>query len=188
MKVRPDGFVPALRAQWLCAALDLLLGERDLSNAPALLSGLGCVLDHSYARVFAKAAFSLRQMGVDVGSEIQLRHAVHDAVAWEGERRGDPDYAEPPYEIDDDDCEKYGLCSEIAGKSVNELGFLVRFHGHLFLVSDGFPSIPKFSAARNLRFFNKLLPGEPGSQLSRGQHFWEKAAAASGFSLGDEAF
>jgi hypothetical protein len=37
MKVRPDGFVPALGAQWLCAALDLLLGERDLSNAPALL-------------------------------------------------------------------------------------------------------------------------------------------------------
>jgi hypothetical protein len=100
MKVRPDGFLPALGAQWLCAALDLLLGERDLSSAPALMSGFGSVLDHPNTRAFASAAFSLRQMGVDVGSEIQLRHAVHDAVAWEGEHRGDSDYAEPPYEID----------------------------------------------------------------------------------------
>ncbi len=92
--------MPALGAQWICAAIDQLLGEHDLSNVPALMSGFGSVLDHPNARAFAAAAFSLRQMGVDTASEIQLRHAVHDAVAWEEERGGDPDYAEPPYEID----------------------------------------------------------------------------------------
>jgi hypothetical protein len=100
VRAKPQGFVPALAAHWLCAAFDLLLGEQDLSNAPALMSGFGSLLDHPNARSFAAAAFSLRQMGVDAASEIELRHIIHGALSWEEEHRDDPGYVEPPYEID----------------------------------------------------------------------------------------
>lgn len=100
MRIKPDGFSPMLGAQWLCAAVDVLLGERDLSNIPALMAGYSSILDHPNARAFAAAAFSLRQMGVTAASEIQLRQTVHNAVAWEDEHQHDPDYVQPPYIID----------------------------------------------------------------------------------------
>ena len=88
-----------MRAQWLCAAVDRLLGERNLSRVPALMSGYGSVLDHPAIGRFARAAAALRQLGVDVGSTIQLRQAVHEAVIWEESHRDDDDYEEPPYAI-----------------------------------------------------------------------------------------
>lgn len=100
MRTKPDGYMGVLGAQWLCAAADVLLGERDLSNIPTLMSGFGAVLDHPNARAFASAAFALRQMGVTASSEIQLRQTVHDAVGWEDEHELDDGYVEPPYEID----------------------------------------------------------------------------------------
>ncbi len=100
MRTKPEGYVGALAAQWLCAAVETLLGERDLSNVPTLMSGYGSVLDHPNARAFAAAAFSLRQMGVTASSEIQLRQTVHDAIGWEEAHELDDDYAQPPYEID----------------------------------------------------------------------------------------
>jgi hypothetical protein len=99
MRVRPNGFTTSLRAQWLCAAVDRLLGGSDLSCIPALMSGFGSVVDHPATAEFGPAAFALRQLGVSVASEIQLRQAVLDAVSWEDEHREDPDYSEPPYEI-----------------------------------------------------------------------------------------
>jgi hypothetical protein len=99
MRVPPAGFRPSLRAQWLCAAVDLLLGEASLARVPALMSGCASVTDHPVTARFAPAAFALRQVGVEVGSEIHLRQAVHDAVIWEEEHRNDDDYEEPPYEI-----------------------------------------------------------------------------------------
>lgn len=100
MKVKPSAFKPVLGAQWLCAAADVLLGERDLSNVPALMSGFGSILDHPRTQAFATAAFALRQMGVGASSEIMLRQMVHDAAVWEEAHRDDDDYVEPPYEID----------------------------------------------------------------------------------------
>lgn len=100
MRVRPATYKPVLGAQWLCAAADVLLGERDLSNVPALMSGFGAVLDHASTQKFAPAAFALRQMGVGASSEIMLRQLVHDAAVWEEAHREDDDYIEPPYQID----------------------------------------------------------------------------------------
>jgi hypothetical protein len=97
---KPKGFKPAIGAQWLCAAVEVLLGERDLSNVPALMSGFCSILDYPRASDFAPAVFTLRQMGVAAASEIQLRQAVHDAVGWEDEHQHDDDHVEPPYEID----------------------------------------------------------------------------------------
>lgn len=42
-------------------------------------------------------------MGVSVGSDIQLRQAVHDAAIWEDDNRGRLDFVEPPFRIDAED-------------------------------------------------------------------------------------
>jgi hypothetical protein len=100
LRVKPAGFVGALGAQWLCAAMDLLLGESDLRHAPALMSGFGSVLDSATASRFASAATALRLLGVAASSEIQLRQLAYSAVGWEEDHRDDPGYREPPYSID----------------------------------------------------------------------------------------
>ena len=87
MRERPSAFKNALRAQWLCAALDHCLGQRFLAGADALMAGYGSVLDHPSVGDFARAALSLRQLGVSVGSAILLRQAVQDALLWEEEHR-----------------------------------------------------------------------------------------------------
>lgn len=100
MRAQPPGFQGVLGAQWLCAAMDVLLGERDLRNAPALMSGFGSVLDSDAVRRFAPAATALRLLGVVAASEIQLRQLAYSAVGWEEDHRDDADYREPPYRID----------------------------------------------------------------------------------------
>jgi len=100
VRSQPPGFVGALGAQWLCAALDVLLGQQDLHNAPSLMSGFGSVLDSQTVATFARAATALRLLGVDAASEIQLRQLAYSAVAWEEDHRDDADYREPPYRID----------------------------------------------------------------------------------------
>lgn len=103
MRERPQSFKSIPAAHWICAAVDRLLGERDLANVPALMSGFGVVLDHPRAQAFAPAAFALRHLGVDAASEIMLRQVVHDALLWEETHREEDDFVEPPYEIDLED-------------------------------------------------------------------------------------
>jgi len=100
MRARPPEFVGDLRIQWVCAAVHAFLDETTLANVPALMSGFGSVLDRPGLERFAAAAFSLRQMGLSVGSDIQLRQAVHDAAIWEEDNRSRLDYVEPPFRID----------------------------------------------------------------------------------------
>lgn len=100
MRRQPDGFVGSLGAQWLCAAMDILLGERDLRDAPSLMSGFGSILTTDTAERFAPAATALRLLGVMAASEIQVRQLVYSAVTWEEDHRGDAGYREPPYRID----------------------------------------------------------------------------------------
>lgn len=100
MRRMPDGYTGDLRVQWICASVHYFLGESTLESIPALLSGFGSCLDRRGIEDFAAAAFSLRQLGVSVGSGIQLRQAVHDAAIWEEDNRLEPDYSEPPFRID----------------------------------------------------------------------------------------
>lgn len=100
MRARPGAFVGSLGAQWLCAAMDLVLGAKHLREAPALMSGFGSVLDSSALEGFASPATALRLLGVSAASEIQLRQLVYSAVAWEEDHRDLPDYREPPYRIE----------------------------------------------------------------------------------------
>ncbi|KQN04856.1 hypothetical protein ASE85_07670 [Sphingobium sp. Leaf26] len=80
--------------------MDVLLGARDLRNAPVLMSGFGSVLDSAVVARFAPAATALRLLGVVAASEIQLKQLAYAAVGWEEDHRDDPDYREPPYRID----------------------------------------------------------------------------------------
>lgn len=100
MRQAPAGFKSMLGAQWLCAAVDALLGEGDLRHVPALMSGFGSVLDSHVIERFAPAATALRLLGVLAASEIQVRQLAYAAVGWEEDHRDDPDYVEPPYDID----------------------------------------------------------------------------------------
>lgn len=100
MRAPPPGFTGFLGAQWLCAAIDVLLGESDLRNAPALMSGFGSVLDSDTAERFAPAATALRLLGVVAASEIQVRQLAYAAVGWEEDHRDEAGYREPPYQID----------------------------------------------------------------------------------------
>ena len=99
MRTRPGGFVNDLRVQWVCAAVHAFLGEQSLANVPALLSAFASTLDRPGMEQFSAAAFALRQMGVSVGSDIQLRQAVHDAAIWEEDNRHRPDFVEPPFRV-----------------------------------------------------------------------------------------
>lgn len=100
MRTRPPDFIGELRIQWVCAAVHAFLGEGTLANVPVLMSGFGSALDRPGVERFSTAAFALRQMGVSVGSDIQLRQAVHDAVIWEEDNRNRQDFVEPPFRID----------------------------------------------------------------------------------------
>ncbi|MBZ9737132.1 hypothetical protein LB534_27325 [Mesorhizobium sp. CA18] len=103
MRAQPKDFVGALGAQWLCAAMDTILGAKHLRDAPALMSGFGSVLDSATLKGFAEAATALRLLGVVAASEIQLRQLVYSALSWEEDHRHLPDYREPPYRIDASD-------------------------------------------------------------------------------------
>lgn len=103
MRVKPPEFINTLRIQWVCAAVHAFLGKADLSAVPALMSGFGSALDRPGLERFAAAAFALRQMGISVGSDIQLRQAVHDAAIWEEDNRDELGYVEPPFRIDPED-------------------------------------------------------------------------------------
>lgn len=100
MRTPPSGFSQVLAAQWLCAAVHAHLGERDLRNIPALMSGFGSVLDSAAVARFAPAATALRLLGVLAASEIQVRQLAYAAVGWEDDHRTDADYLEPPFAID----------------------------------------------------------------------------------------
>lgn len=100
MRVRPADYRKAVGVQWLCAAVDRLLGAGNLADVPALMTGYGSILDHPNASPFARAAFSLRQMGMVVSSDASLRQAVYDMQQWEAENAEEDGFIEPPYEVD----------------------------------------------------------------------------------------
>lgn len=101
MRIRPEGFSSVLAVQWLCAAVDRLLGLSELADIPALLTGFGSVADHPATSPFTRAAFSLRQLGVSYSSESELRQAVYDFLTWEENQREESEnYVDQPYRID----------------------------------------------------------------------------------------
>lgn len=101
MRERPEGFSNVLAIQWLCAAVDQFTGSNELADTPGFLSGFSSVADHPSLAPFARAAFSLRQLGVSFTSENELRQAVYDFLTWEEMRREEDDnYVDQPYSID----------------------------------------------------------------------------------------
>lgn len=101
MRERPEGFSSVLAVQWLCAAVDRFLGSFELADASGLLSGFSSISDHLSMARFARAAFSLRQLGVSFTSENELRQAVYHFLTWEDMKRADDGaYVDQPYAID----------------------------------------------------------------------------------------
>ena len=89
----------ALRAQWVAAIADRLLGKVDLQDMDVTTTGYSSVMEHSALTSARLAAQNLRLLGIDVSGRRGLRSAVADCRAWEDENSGDPDYREPPYEV-----------------------------------------------------------------------------------------
>ncbi|MFK0206237.1 hypothetical protein [Agrobacterium sp. NPDC090283] len=101
MKEKPEGFSNVIAVQWLCAAVDQFLGLTDLADVPSLLTGFASIDDHPGISRFAKAAHSLRQLGVHYTSESDLRQAVYDFLTWEeNKRESDDHYVDQPFLID----------------------------------------------------------------------------------------
>ncbi|WP_296747202.1 ATP-binding protein [Mesorhizobium sp.] len=100
MRAKPEGFTRIVAVQWLCAAVDQFLGLSALADIPPLLTGFGSVSDHAAGAPFARAAFSLRQLGVSYTSESDLRQAVYEFLTWEESRRQEDDsYVDQPFQI-----------------------------------------------------------------------------------------
>ncbi|MER9585793.1 hypothetical protein [Mesorhizobium sp. M0276] len=101
MRERPEGYSNVIAVQWLCAAVEQFIGTNDLADTPGFLSGFSSITDHPSLSSFARAAFSLRQLGVSYTSENELRQAVYDFLTWEEMRREeDNNYVDQPYNID----------------------------------------------------------------------------------------
>lgn len=99
--MRPDEFSNVVAVQWLCAAVDQFLSVSELADTPALLTGFASIVDHPAVSSFAKAAFSLRQMGVRYTSESELRQAIYDFLTWEeAQREQNENYVDQPFVID----------------------------------------------------------------------------------------
>lgn len=58
MRSKPDEFIQALGAQWICAVMDRIFGQSNLANVPALMSGFGSLLDHPSAAKGARVLIS----------------------------------------------------------------------------------------------------------------------------------
>ncbi len=103
MRERPqlNGFksLDALRAQWLCLVADHILKQTNLSTFDVLTTGFGSIYDHPVALPARQAIWNLRLMGIDVSQRRGVRRAVNDCLEWEFENCPEPNYIEPPYEI-----------------------------------------------------------------------------------------
>lgn len=180
MREKPSGYSKAASVQWLCAAVERLLGRSSLADVPALMAGYGSVLDHPNASAFARAAFSLRQMGMVVSSDASLRQAVYDMQQWEAERGNDDDFIEPPYEVDpecpgipfrrrvpdDDPSIDVMVDALVAGLPLTEHGRVMADPSRaMHILSD------RGSHARSIRVdlsdVSSLLPDPPAHDLTR---------------------
>jgi hypothetical protein len=149
MRVAPEGFTPALRAQWMACIMHDLLGLTTLSGAPALFSGYRSIVRHPALDGARKALRNLRLLGVNIESEAHLQEAVTEARAWEEDHSSEDSYVEPPFEISTDPGTGFAIRQRVRRDDPRRAAMLASLLGVLpYAAQDRVPADP----ARPFRF------------------------------------
>ena len=149
MRVPPEGFIPALRAQWMACVMHDLLGLSALSGAPALFSGYRSIVRHPALQNARRALRNLRLLGVNIESETHLQEAVMEARAWEEEHSSEDSYVEPPFEISTDPGTGFALRERVRRDDARRVAMLASLLGVLpYAAQDRAPA----DHARRFRF------------------------------------
>lgn len=124
MRVAPEGYKPALRAQWMACVMHDILGLRSLAGAPALFSGYRSIVTHPALAEARVALRNLRLLGVNIESEAHLQEAVTEARAWEEDHSSADDYVEPPFEISTDPGTGFPIRERVRRDDARRAGML----------------------------------------------------------------
>ncbi|MGY3396453.1 hypothetical protein ACVWW6_009044 [Bradyrhizobium sp. USDA 3311] len=159
MRVAPDGFRPALRAQWMACVMHDILGLRSLAGAPALFSGYRSIVTHPALAEARIALRNLRLLGVNIESEAHLQEAVTEARAWEEDHSSADDYVEPPFEISTDPGTGFALRERVRRDDARRAGMLASLLG--VLPHD----VQKMPSADHNRRFRFRVDGDTGPDV-----------------------
>jgi hypothetical protein len=159
MRVAPDGFRPALRAQWMACVMHDILGLRSLAGAPALFSGYRSIVTHPALADARVALRNLRLLGVNIESEAHLQEAVTEARAWEEDHSSADDYVEPPFEISTDPGNGFAIRERVRRDDVRRAGMLASLIG--VLPHDVQKTLP----ADHTRRFRFRVDGDTGPDV-----------------------
>ena len=124
MRVAPEGYRPALRAQWMACVMHDILGLGSLAGAPALFSGYRSIVTHPTLAEARVALRNLRLLGVNIESEAHLQEAVTEARAWEEDHSSADDYVEPPFEISTDPGTGFAIRERVRRDDARRAGML----------------------------------------------------------------
>ena len=131
MRVPPEGFTPALRAQWMACVMHDLLGLSTLSGAPALFSGYRSIVRHPALENARRALRNLRLLGVNIESDAHLQEAVMESRAWEEDHSSEDSYVEPPFEISTDPGTGFALRERVRRDDARRVAMLASLLGVL---------------------------------------------------------
>ena len=159
MREAPAAFVPALRAQWIACIVHDILGMKQLSGAPAILSGFRSILRHPSLREARTALRNLRLLGVNIESDAHLQEAVTEARAWEEDHSSDDDYREPPFDISTDPTTGFSIRERVARDDLRRKEMLNVLKGVLAHRQE------TTAAADHTRAFRFRINGESGPDV-----------------------
>jgi hypothetical protein len=159
MRVAPDDFRPALRAQWMASVMHDILGLRSLAGAPALFSGYRSIVMHPALASARTALRNLRLLGVNIESEAHLQEAVMEARAWEEDHSSADDYVEPPFEISTDPGTGFAIRERVRGDDARRARMLGLLMG--VLPND----LQKMLPADHMRRFRFRVDGDTGPDV-----------------------
>lgn len=159
MRVAPDGFRPAQRAQWMACVMHDILGLRSLAGAPALFSGYRSIVTHPALAEARVALRNLRLLGVNIESEAHLQEAVTEARAWEEDHSSADDYVEPPFEISTDPGTGFAIRERVRRDDARRAAMLASLLG--VLPHD----VQKTSPADHARRFRFRVDGDTGPDV-----------------------
>ncbi|MEL7356837.1 MAG: hypothetical protein AAFN40_09785 [Cyanobacteria bacterium J06560_6] len=76
MRVKPDFWKGPNQICWLCVLMEAFVGSQSLEYAPAIMSGMGSILNAPMLREARQAIFNLRQMSLAYATRRSVDHAI----------------------------------------------------------------------------------------------------------------
>jgi len=76
MRVKPDFWKGPDQICWLCVLMEVFVGSQSLDHAPAVMSGMGSILNAPALAEARQAVFNLRQMSLAYATQRSVDHAI----------------------------------------------------------------------------------------------------------------